>query len=194
MSPALQALLVAFGVVFVAELPDKTMFATIILTTRYRRPFAVAAGVTLAMTFHSVLAVVVGEGLRHLPHRPTQFVVAAVFVAGGVLMWRSGGGDEDVDAAPVHSVWGVVARSALIVGIAEFGDLTQLATVGIAADRGYPVLVAVGSITAHIAVAALAVVAGRWLQTRLPVRTVRRAAAVLFLVFGGVTAVSAITG
>jgi putative Ca2+/H+ antiporter (TMEM165/GDT1 family) len=146
------------------------------------------------MTFHSVLAVAVGEGLRHLPHRPTEFAVAAVFVAGGVLMWRGGGADDDVDAAPVHSVWGAVARSALIVGIAEFGDLTQLATVGIAADRGYPALVALGSITAHIAVAALAVLAGRWLQTRLPVRTVQRAAALLFFLFGAVTAGSAVRG
>jgi putative Ca2+/H+ antiporter (TMEM165/GDT1 family) len=194
MSHALQAFLVAFGVVFVAELPDKTMFATIVLTTRYRRPFAVAAGVTVAMAFHAVLAVAVGEGLRHLPHRPTQLAVAAVFVVGGVLMWYGGGGDEDVEAVPVHTVWGVVARSALIIGIAEFGDLTQLATVGIAADRGYPVLVAAGSIAAHVVVAALAVLAGRWLQNRLPVRTVRRAAGLLFLVFGAVTAVSAARG
>ena len=63
----LQAFLVAFGVVFLAELPDKTMFATIVLATRYRRPLAVVIGVNLAMAFHSVLAVAVGEALRHLP-------------------------------------------------------------------------------------------------------------------------------
>ena len=83
MGPALQAFLVAFGVVFLAELPDKTMFATIVLTTRYHRPLAVVIGVTVAMAFHSVLAVVVGEGLRHLPRTPTEFAVAAVFVVGG---------------------------------------------------------------------------------------------------------------
>jgi len=194
MGPVLQAFLVTFGVVFLAELPDKTMFATIVLTTRYRRPLAVAVGVTVAMIFHSVLAVAVGEGLRRLPRTPTQLVVAAVFIVGAGLLFRGGEEEDDVDAAPVHSVWGVVGRSAVIVGIAEFGDLTQLATVGIVAGRGYPVAVALGSIAAHVVVAVLAVLAGRWLQKRMPVRTVRRAAGVLFFVFGLVTGVSAVRG
>ena len=190
----LQAFLVAFGVVFLAELPDKTMFATIVLATRYRRPLAVVIGVTLAMAFHSVLAVAVGQALRNLPRTPTQLGVAALFVVGGVLLLRGGDNNDDVDAAPVHGMWGVVGRTALIIGIAEFGDFTQLATIGIVADRGYPVAVAAGSLVAHIVVATLAVWAGRWLELRLPVRTVQRAAGGLFVVFGVVTAVQAIRG
>ena len=194
MPPVLQAFLVAFSVVFLAELPDKTMFATIVLSTRYRRPLAVVIGVTLAMVFHSVLAVAVGEALRHLPRAPTQLGVAALFMVGGVLLLRGGDDDDDVRAAPVHSTWGVIGRSALIIGVAEFGDFTQLATVGIVADRGYPVAVAGGSIAAHAVVAVLAVLSGRWLERRLPVRTVQRSAGVLFIVFGLVTAISAIRG
>ena len=188
----LQAFLVAFGVVFLAELPDKTMFATVVLATRYRRPLAVVTGVTVAMAVHSVLAVAVGEALRHLPRTPTQLGVAALFVGGGVLLLRSGDDNDDVQAVPVHGWWGVVGRTAVIIGIAEFGDFTQLATIGIVADRGYPVAVAAGSLVAHIVVATLAVLAGRWLERRLPVRTVQRAAGVLFIVFGVLTAVSAI--
>ena len=191
---ALQAFLVAFGVVFLAELPDKTMFATIVLATRYRRPVAVVIGVTVAMAFHSVLAVAVGEALRHLPRAPTKLGVAALFLVGGVLLLRGGGGNDDVQAAPVHGMWGVVGRTTIIIGIAEFGDFTQLATIGIVAERGYPAAVAAGSLVAHIVVAVLAVLAGRWLQRRLPVRTVQRAAGGLFMVFGVVTAVSAIRG
>ena len=194
MAPALQAFFVAFGVVFLDELPDKTMFATIVLTTRYRRPLAVVIGVTVAMAFHSVLAVAVGEGLRHLPRTPTKFAVAAVFIIGGALLLRGGTSDDDVRAVAVHSAWGVIGRTALIIGLAEFGDFTQLATVGIVADRGYPVAVAAGSLAAHIIVAILAVLAGTWLQRRLPVSTVRRSAGALFLVFGLVTAISAIRG
>jgi len=196
MPQVLQAFLVAFGVVFLAELPDKTMFATIVLATRYHRPVAVVAGVTVAMAFHSVLAVIVGEALRHLPRAPTQLAVAALFTVGGVVLLRGGGGDadDDVQVAPVRSAWGVVGRTALIIGIAEFGDFTQFATIGIAADRGYPLAVAAGSLVAHIIVATLAVLAGRWLERRLPVRTIQRSAGVLFIVFGVVTAVSAIRG
>jgi putative Ca2+/H+ antiporter (TMEM165/GDT1 family) len=194
MPQVLQAFLVAFGVVFLAELPDKTMFATIVLSTRYRRPLAVVVGVTLAMVLHSVLAVAVGEALRRLPRTPTQLAVAAVVLVGGVLLLRGGDDDDEVDTAPVHSAWGVIGRSALIIGVAEFGDFTQLATVAIVADRGYAAAVALGSIVAHIAVAILAVLAGKWLERKLPVRTVQRAAGVLFIVFGVLTAVSAIRG
>ena len=190
----LEAFLVAFGVVFLAELPDKTMFATIVLATRYRRPVAVVVGVTVAMAFHSILAVVVGEALRQLPHAPVQIAVAAFFVVGGILLLRGGGGAGDVETAPVHSAWGVIGRTAIVIGVAEFGDFTQLATVGIAANRGYPLAVATGSLVAHIIVATLAVLAGRWLERRLPVRTIQRAAGMLFIVFGVVTAVSAIRG
>jgi Ca2+/H+ antiporter, TMEM165/GDT1 family len=195
MPPVLQAFLVAFGVVFVAELPDKTMFATIVLSTRYRRPVAVVLGVTLAMAVHSVLAVAVGEALRRLPRTPTQLGVALLFAVGGVLLVRGGGdGDDGVQAAPVHSAWRVIGRTAVIIGIAEFGDFTQLATIGITADRGYPAAVASGSLAAHVVVAILAVLAGRWLERRLPVRTVQRAAGVLFIAFGVLTAISAIRG
>ena len=194
MPEVLQAFLVAFGVVFLAELPDKTMFATIVLATRYRRPVAVVVGVTVAMAFHSILAVVVGEALRQLPHAPVQIAVAAFFVVGGILLLRGGGSGGEVDTAPVHSAWGVIGRTAIVIGVAEFGDFTQLATVGIAANRGYPLAVAAGSLVAHIIVATLAVLAGRWLERRLPVRTIQRAAGVLFIVFGVVTAVSAIRG
>ena len=190
----LQAFLVGFAVNFLAELPDKTMFATIVLATRYRRPLAVVIGVTIAMAVHVVLAVAVGEALRHLPRTPTQLGVAALFVGGGVLLLRGGDNDDDVQVTPVHGMWGVIGRTAIIIGIAEFGDFTQLATIGIVADRGYPVAVAAGSLIGHIVVATLAVLAGRWLERRLPVRTVQRAAGVLFVVFGAVTAVSAIRG
>ena len=107
-------------------------------------------------------------------------------------------GDDDADdvrVAPVHSAWGVVGRSALIIGIAEFGDFTQLATIGIVADRGYPLAVAAGFARRPTSWSpSLAVLAGRWLERRLPVRTVQRAAGVLFIVFGVLTAVSAIRG
>ena len=194
MPQVLQAFLVAFGVVFLAELPDKTMFATIVLATRYHRPVAVVVGVTVAMAFHSLLAVAVGEALRQLPHAPVQIAVAALFVVGGIVLLRGGDTEGDVEAVPVHSAWGVIGRTAVVIGVAEFGDFTQLATVGIAANRGYPLAVAAGSLVAHIIVATLAVLAGRWLERRLPVRTIQRSAGVLFIVFGVVTAVSAIRG
>ena len=44
----ISAFLTAFGAVFLAELPDKTMFASVVLTTRYKRPLAVWTGAAAA--------------------------------------------------------------------------------------------------------------------------------------------------
>ena len=79
------AFFVAFGTVFLAELPDKTMVASLVLTTRYRRPLAVWTGVSIAFVLHVVLAVSIGSLLRQLPERPVQLVVAVLFLVGGVL-------------------------------------------------------------------------------------------------------------
>jgi putative Ca2+/H+ antiporter (TMEM165/GDT1 family) len=188
-----QSFFAALAIVFVAELPDKTMFATIVLTARYRRPWAVFIGVNLAMVAHAVLAAAVGETLRRLPDRPVQLAVAAMFLIGGWLMLRDhddpAAGPRVADAA---TAGGVIAASAMLVGLAEFGDFTQLATIGVVAKYGYPVAAAAGSVVAHAAVAGLAVAAGSWLQRRMPVGVITRVAAVLFIVFGVLTVVTAL--
>jgi putative Ca2+/H+ antiporter (TMEM165/GDT1 family) len=76
-----------FVVVFVAELPDKTALASLVLGTRYR-PLFVFAGVAAAFAVHVVLAVGAGSLLLLLPHRVVAEVVAVLFAAGAVLMLR----------------------------------------------------------------------------------------------------------
>jgi putative Ca2+/H+ antiporter (TMEM165/GDT1 family) len=184
------AIVAAFGAVFLAELPDKTMFATLVLTTRFRRPLAVWVGATAAFAGHVVLAVTIGSFLRRLPNRPVQIGVGLLFLVGAVLLWRDTGDDEHevdigADDAPSSLSFGRVAlRCAAVLGVAEFGDLTQLATAGIAGSTGEPVGVAIGALAALASVAALAVLAGRWIERKVPLRVVRRVAAVVFAAFG----------
>ena len=83
---SLQGFLVAFGAVFLAELPDKTMVASLVLTTRTRRPLAVWVGVSGAFVLHVVLAVSIGSLLRSLPEAPVKFAVAALFLEVFVLV------------------------------------------------------------------------------------------------------------
>ena len=186
------AFFVAFGTVFLAELPDKTMVASLVLTTRFRRPFAVWAGVSGAFALHVVLAVTVGSLLRRLPDTPVRLAVAALFVIGGVVLLRGDTDDDDdgeqVDAAlPFRRV---ALTAASVVGLAEFGDLTQLATAGIATRYSAPIAVALGAWCALATVAGLAVTAGHWIVQHVPLRVVQRVAGVAFLGFGALTAVS----
>jgi putative Ca2+/H+ antiporter (TMEM165/GDT1 family) len=81
----LAVLATVFGVIFVAELPDKTALASLVLGTRYRARY-VFAGVAAAFSVHVVLAVAAGSLLFLLPHRVMQAVVAALFAIGAVLM------------------------------------------------------------------------------------------------------------
>ena len=188
------AFFVAFGTVFLAELPDKTMFATLVLTTRFRRPLAVWLGVVGAFTMHVVLAVAIGSALRRLPTRPVHLAVAALFIIGGVVLLRSETDDDaSVEQSAPTPFLRVALTAASVVGLAEFGDLTQLATAGIAARYSAPIAVGLGALIALMLVAALAVTAGRWIVQHVALRTVQRVAGVLFIVFGIVTAVTAIT-
>ena len=188
------AFFVAFGTVFLAELPDKTMVASLVLTTRYRRPLAVWTGVSIAFVLHVMLAVSIGSLLRQLPERPVQLVVAVLFLVGGVLLLRADDEDDEVaGGVPAASFRAVATTAASVVGLAEFGDLTQLATAGIATRYHAAVAVALGAWCALASVAALAVTAGSWIVRRVPLQLVRRVAGIVFLAFGVFTAINAFT-
>ena len=187
----IEGFLAAFAAVFIAELPDKTMEASQVLTTRFHRPFAVWVGVCTAFAMHVVLAVSIGSVLKRLPDTPVKLAVAALFLIGGFLLLR-GGGDEEADdtgAADAVALFRTVAvTAASVVGLAEFGDLTQLATAGLATQYSAPVAVALGAWCALAAVAGLAVTAGKWITQHVPLHIVQRVAGVLFVGFGVFTA------
>lgn len=191
----LVAFLVAFGTVLLAELPDKTMFATLVLTTRFRRPLAVWVGVVAAFAAHVTLAVAVGAALRRLPTTPVQLAVAALFLIGGVVLLRADTDADETpdDAATPATFTRVALTSASVVGLAEFGDLTQLSAAGLAARYSAPIAVAFGAFLALALVATLAVTVGRWVVQHVALHVVQRVAGFVFIAFGVGTAVAAVT-
>ena len=192
---AAAAALTTFVAVLPAVLPDKTMVATLVLTTRFRRPFAVWCGVAAAFAVHVLLAVLLGKLLSELPSRPVDAAVAVLFGAGAWFLWRSADDPEEEETVgDAHGFGGIAARSFGLILVAEFGDLTQLTTAGMAARTGQALAVAVGALLALWTVAGIGVTAGRQLLRWLPVPTVRRIAAVIFAVLAVVTAVEAVRG
>ena len=183
--------LVVFGAIFLAELPDKTMLATLMLSTRFRRRIPTWIGVSSGYLVHVALAVTLGSALSRLPTTPVQVVVGMLFIVGGVVMLRGDSDQRDeVDAPTNLSAVRVAWTCATVILVAEFADLTQLATAGFAARFEDPIAVAVGASAALVTVSGLAVLAGAWLASRLPMRLIRRAAAVVFLAIGAATLVS----
>jgi Ca2+/H+ antiporter, TMEM165/GDT1 family len=187
---------VAFALTFLAELPDKSMFASLVLGTRYR-PSWVWAGAAAAFTVHMAIAVSAGQLLTLLPHLIVDAVVAALFVAGSAYMWRSSfrpDAHEDGDAArqgaPSATFTRVAATSFGVVFLAEWGDITQLTAANLAA-RYNPFLVFAGATLGLWAVAAVAVVVGAKSLSLIPMAWVQRTTAIILLGFGVYTAIIA---
>ena len=187
--------LVTFVAIFFAELPDKTMFATLLLSTRFKRKLPVWIGVSAGYGLHVVIAVLLGSALSNLPERPIQLAVGALFTVGGIITWRSGADDdEDVrETAAARTFMSIAWTAASVIAVAEFADLTQLATAGFAARFADPVGVGLGAFLALSSVSGCAVLLGSWLQRVVPLRLIQKAAAVLCLTIGIVTIVGAIS-
>ncbi len=198
MSPFLVALAVSFGAILLVELPDKTLVATLVLSTRYRhRP--VVVGVAAAFAVQCVIAVAAGGLLHLLPRRAVEAAVAALFAIGAVLLVRESLGEDEhvaVDAAttPVPASARRIALTSFgVLFAAEWGDASQLATAGLTARLGEPLAVGIGAWIALVGVAVVAVVAGKVIMKRVPVRLVHRVAGVLFAAFAIAAVVGAVT-
>ncbi len=193
---SLSILFAVFPVIFLAELPDKTMFASLLLSAR-GRPLSVWTGAALAFTVHVAIAVTVGATLfALLPHRAVEGIVAVMFLGGAILAFRDGAGpDEEAAGQPTGPATArtTVATAFVVVFLAEWGDLTQVLTATLAAHFHAPLGVAIGAALALWSVAALAVTAGRLLE-RLPLPLVRRLTAVVLLVLAVLAGLEAVLG
>ena len=176
-----------FPLVFLAELPDKTMFASLLMSTR-GKPVAVWLGASAAFAVHVAIAVSVGvAAFRLLPHRVVEVVVGVLFAAGAAYSFLSRNAGEEAAEFKARSVGTVVTTSAAVIFVAEWGDLTQILTANLAADYHSWLGVGAGSLAALVAVAGLAVLSGSRVLGRVPVRGLRLATAALFTVLAAYT-------
>ncbi|MGX8905879.1 TMEM165/GDT1 family protein [Streptomyces sp. QH1-20] len=183
-----------FGVVFLAELPDKTALAGLMLGTRYRASY-VFVGVAAAFAVHVALAIAAGSVLTLLPHRLVQAVVGLLFLAGAaMLLLKKDDGEEEIKKPADQSFWKVSGAGFMLILVAEFGDLTQIMTANLAARYDDPVSVGVGAVLALWSVAGLGIVGGRTLMKRVPLALITRIAAVLMLALAGFSLYEAVSG
>jgi len=184
--------LAVFPVIFIGELPDKTMFASLVLATR-GRPRQVWLGAAAAFVVHVAIATTLGVALfALLPHRVVEAIVAAMFLFGAVYAWREAGETEGVAAAARVSDHGAVLTAFVVIFLAEWGDLTQILTANLAARYHSPLSVGLGAILALWVVAAIAVASGQTLLRFVNVATIRKVTAFVLVALAGYSAYSAI--
>ena len=188
----MHAFLLSFAVIFVAELGDKSQLMAMTFAARYRF-WTVLGGITLATLLVHLASVGIGAAVGlNLPTSTINVVAGVAFLLFGAWTLR---GDElsDEEAAKARRA----ARSAFVAVavaffLAELGDKTMLATVTLATTEGW-VGTWLGSTAGMVAADALAIGVGAVLGRRLPDRTIRIGAAVLFFAFGVVLIAEGVT-
>ena len=189
-----------FALIFPAELPDKTFIATLVLATRFRHLW-VWLGVISAFFVQVLIAVTAGGLLALAPQRLVLAITFTLFAVGAFVMIKGGlssraaeqaeEADEEAEVSSKAatqnptSATRVFITSFVILFTAEWGDLSQLLTAGLAARTGEPLSVFLGSWLALATVSGIAVLVGSWLRTRVPIWRIR-------LVSGGILTVLAI--
>lgn len=196
------AFLSAFGLVFVAELGDKTQLAVVTQSCKYRRPWAVFLGATGALVGVTALGAVGGRVLgRLVPAHVLRVAAGLAFVVMGLLMAReaSQGGEGSWREALCEArcdnpgtegaslaAWDWHAFSATfgLLFLAELGDKTQLAVLSLSSEHGDVWAVLAGGALALTLVTALGVVGGRVLCKLVSQRLLLWVSAAAFIVMG----------
>jgi putative Ca2+/H+ antiporter (TMEM165/GDT1 family) len=172
-----------YAVVFVAELPDKTALAALVLASRHK-PWPVFLGTAAALTVQSLVAVAAGQLVALLPGRVVHVVAGLAFLASAVAMWLRKPEEDDAGGQGKVGFGRALWTAFVVVFVAEWGDLTQIATAALAARYAAPVAVFVGATGALWSVSAIAVFVGNRAGKLLSPTVTQKVAAVLFALVG----------
>ena len=189
------SLLGIFALIFVLELPDKTMIATIVMSSR-ARPLAVALGASAGFVVQMAIAVGAGGLLTLLPVHVKEVIVGLLFLGGAAYLLlvpekeqEERGAREGASEKPAS--WRRETLTAFsVIFLGEFGDLTQIQAANFAAKLHQPLEVFAACSLALIAVAFLGAFAGRALQRVIPLAKIRLGGGLIFLALGIYTFVS----
>ena len=182
----MEALLLSTGLVALAEVGDKTQLLSFILAARYRRPVPIVLGILIATLANHGLAAYVGHFVASLlSPEALRWILGLGFIAmaGWILVPDK---DEELaaDDNPTKTFWTIFNLSLVLFFLAEMGDKTQIATIALAAELQSVVWVIVGTTLGMMLANVPAVLVGEKLATRLPGTSIRRLAALGFLLTG----------
>ncbi|RFA26184.1 hypothetical protein CAI21_17820 [Alkalilimnicola ehrlichii] len=171
--------IIAFIVVALAEIGDKSQLVCMSLATRHRG-WPIFIGASAAFILLNGLAVVFGATVAAwLPAQALTVAVALLFAGFGLhtLLSRETEGETNIGPRSSRSL---VVSTFLIIFVAEFGDKTQLAVAGMSVTAA-PLPVWVGASLGLTFSAGLGIVAGRTVLQRIPKRLLKVLSGLLFL-------------
>ena len=178
-----------YSLVFLAEFPDKTALATLMMATR-NRAWPVFLGVATAFLIQSLVAVSCGSLLGKLPQEWVHWGAGILFLIFALAEWKKSLEKEDTDkpgdvaGSNSANFWKSSAKAFLVIFIAEWGDLTQLATATLAAKTAHPFTIFFAATLALWTATALVILLGKNIRGALPQRTMQRVAGLVFFCVG----------
>jgi putative Ca2+/H+ antiporter (TMEM165/GDT1 family) len=173
-----------YALIFVAELPGKTTFASLLMASR-ARPWPVFVGAAAAFVVHTVIAVAAGSLIGLLPARVVHVAVGLLFLALAAMMWRENVEEAEEKGFSAQTRFASTAATAFgVIFFAQWGDPTQLATAALAAKHAAPGAVFVAAVAALWTVSGLAVAVGHYSKGRLDPRVLPKIAALIFAAVG----------
>jgi putative Ca2+/H+ antiporter (TMEM165/GDT1 family) len=179
----MHALLLSFGVIFVAELGDKSQLMALAFAARYKA-WAVLIGISIATALVHAFSVLVGAVVGASIPTDTITIVAGIAFLGFAAWTLRGDTLDDEEAAKAdRSDRSAIVAASVAFFLAELGDKTMLATITLATTEG-AFGTWLGSTLGMVAADALAILLGKQLGARLPERVIKIGAAILFVVFG----------
>ena len=188
----MQALLVSFVTVFLGEIGDKTQLLAIMLATRFRTPWPIAAGILTATLANHAVAALAGQWIhRTLPEAALVWLVGISFTAVGIWALKPDTAEEREGQRPGQSVFWITVVSFFL---AEIGDKTQIATTVLAAKYASLVAVVSGTTTGMLAADVPVIFLGARFAEKLPMKPIRWIAASLFIGLGIATIAARLLG
>jgi len=177
-----------FTLISLAELPDKTVFAVLLMATK-RDPRSTFVGVCMAFFVQSLIAVSLGRAISFFPEKWVHLATGFCFIAFAIALLRKGHEETELENEKIvksdrRTFWRAVSSSFMVIFVAEWGDLTQLATASLEARFRSPVTIFTAATLALCTVAALAIVVGTQAKKFLHARLLNRLAAAAFAVVG----------
>jgi putative Ca2+/H+ antiporter (TMEM165/GDT1 family) len=171
----------SLGLIFLAELGDKTQLVALTLATRFRAG-VVLAGIFIATLLVHLLSVAIGSFTStFLSGGWIELLSGLAFVGFG--LWTIRGDQLDEEKGAMKSLTSPFLIVTITFFLAELGDKTMIGTVTLAASYSL-MLVWIGSTLGMVLSDGLAIWVGQALGKKLPERSIKIGAASIFFVFG----------
>ena len=185
------AFLLSFGVIFVAELGDKSQLMALAFATRFKT-VPVLIAITGATAVVHLISVALGGLIGNaMPTKAINIVGALAFFAFGLWTLKGDELSEEDEESTHLSSRHVIVSVGTVFFLSELGDKTMLATITLATDANL-FGIWLGSTVGMVVADGLAIMVGRMLGDRLPEKAIRFGATIAFFAFATVMLIDAL--